>query len=72
MVVGLDANLRHPFRFILQFRDIANNLFGQSTVEANGMVLGIVETEALVTDRVTCLRIFNHAIPQSTSTLSHS
>ena len=62
MVVGLDANLRHPFRFILQFRDIANDLFGQSTVEANGMVLGIVETEAIVTDRVTGIRFVSHTI----------
>ena len=34
-MVGLDANVRHPFRFILQSRNITDHLLRQSTVELN-------------------------------------
>ena len=55
VVVGFDAKFGHPFGLVFEFRDVADHLFGQAFVKANGGVFGVVKTELVVANRLTCI-----------------
>ena len=69
VMVGFDTNLRHPFGFILEGRNVPDHLLREAFVKSNGGVFRVVEPEFVIAHCLTC---FIAHVQASLGASSHS